>query len=270
MGESLVGEEVDIQYVQCYINKVPLPLIPPPKTIAVFNFHEILICFVSSAVSFPSLSHSVPGFIQAPADVVFLADTSQNTSRASFQWMQNFISRVIGTLDVGRDKYQVGLAQYGGQGHTEFLLNTYKTQDEMLAHIHRHFVFQGGSRRTGKALRYLHQTFFQEATGSRFLQGIPQYAVVITSGKSEDEVLDAAQTLREKGVKVMTVGVQDFDRRELEGMASPPLVYEMQGHDGVRRMMQDVNVVIQGIGKPEFRTEPEKEAVVGKVWFLGV
>uniref|UniRef100_A0A671FFT8 VWFA domain-containing protein n=1 Tax=Rhinolophus ferrumequinum TaxID=59479 RepID=A0A671FFT8_RHIFE len=194
--------------------------------------------------------------------VVFLADTSQNTSRASFQWMQNFISRVIGTLDVGRDKYQVGLAQYGGQGHTEFLLNTYKTQDEMLAHIHKHFVFRGGSRRTGKALRYLHQTFFQEATGSRFLQGIPQYAVVITSGKSEDEVLDAAQTLREKGVKVMTVGVQDFDRRELEGMASPPLVYEMQGHDGVRRMMQDVNVVIQGIGKPEFRTEPENEAVV--------
>ncbi|XP_074168927.1 collagen alpha-4(VI) chain [Rhinolophus sinicus] len=204
----------------------------------------------------------VPGFIQAPADVVFLADTSQNTSRASFQWMQNFLSRVIGMLDVGRDKYQVGLAQYGGQGHTEFLLNTYKTQDEMLAHIHKQFLFRGGSRRTGKALRYLHQTFFQEATGSRFLQGIPQYAVVMTSGKSEDEVSDAAQTLREKGVKVMTVGVQDFDRRELEGMASPPLVYEMQGHDGVRWVMQDVNTGIQGIGKPEFRTEPEKDAVV--------
>ncbi|XP_045647685.1 collagen alpha-4(VI) chain-like isoform X1 [Ursus americanus] len=201
-------------------------------------------------------------FTQAYADVVFLADTSQGTSPASFQWMQNFISRVVGLLDVGRNKYQIGLAQYGGQGHTEFLLNTYQTRDEMIVHIRDHFLLRGGSRRTGKALRYLHQTFFQEAAGSRFLQGVPQYAVVMTSGKSEDEFWDAAQTLRERGVKVMSVGVQDFDRRELEGMATPPLVYEMQGQDGVRQLMQDVGVVIQGTGQPRFGIASEKEPVV--------
>ncbi|VFV31089.1 Hypothetical predicted protein [Lynx pardinus] len=201
-------------------------------------------------------------FTEAYADVVFLADTSQNTSQASFQWMRNFMSRVVGLLDVGRDKYQIGLAQYGGQGHTEFLLNTYQTQDEMIAHIHGHFLLRGGSRRTGKALRYLHRTFFQEASGSRFLQGVPQYAVVMTSGKSEDEVWEAAQTLREKGVKVMSVGVQDFVQRELEGMATPPLVFETQGQDGVRQIMQDVSVVIQGTGKTEFGIESEKEAAV--------
>ncbi|GAB5576857.1 collagen alpha-4(VI) chain-like isoform X1 [Prionailurus iriomotensis] len=204
----------------------------------------------------------VKEFTEAYADVVFLADTSQNTSQASFRWMRNFMSRVVGLLDVGRDKYQIGLAQYGGQGHTEFLLNTYQTQDEMIAHIHGHFLLRGGSRRTGKALRFLHRTFFQEASGSRFLQGVPQYAVVMTSGKSEDEVWEAAQTLREKGVKVMSVGVQDFVQRELEGMATPPLVFEMQGQDGVRQIMQDVSVVIQGTGKTEFGIESEKEAVV--------
>ncbi|XP_077607002.1 collagen alpha-4(VI) chain-like [Crocuta crocuta] len=210
----------------------------------------------------PPVNYVFPEFTQAYADVVFLADTSENTSQASFQWMQNFISRVIGLLDVGRDKYQIGLAQYGGQGHTEFLLNTYQTQNEMIAHIHGHFLLRGGSRRTGKALRYLHQTFFQEAAGSRFLQGVPQYAVVMTSGKSEDEVWEAAHTLREKGVKVMSVGAQDFDRRELEGMATPPLVYEMQGQDGVRQIMQNVSVVIQGTGKLQFGIASEKEAVV--------
>uniref|UniRef100_G1P5G4 VWFA domain-containing protein n=1 Tax=Myotis lucifugus TaxID=59463 RepID=G1P5G4_MYOLU len=194
-----------------------------------------------------SLCSAVEGTIKgkkAYADVVFLADTSQNTSQASFQWMRNFISKVVKMLDVGRNKYQIGLAQYGGQGHTEFLLNTYQSQDEVTAHIHEHFVLRGGSRRTGKALRYLHQTFFQEAAGSRFLQGVPQYAVVITSGKSEDEVWDAAQTLREKGVKVMSVGVQDFDRRELEGMGTPPLVYEVQSQDGVRQVIQDVTIYL--------------------------
>lgn len=168
-------------------------------------------------------------------------------------------------LDVGRNKYQIGLAQYGGQGHTEFLLNTYQSQDEITAHIHEHFAVRGGSRRTGKALRYLHQTFFQEAAGSRFLQGVPQYAVVITSGKSEDEVWEAAQTLREKGVKVMTVGVQDFDRGDLEGMGTPPFVYEMRGQDGVRQAIQDVNTMIQGREQPGPRIQAQEDTTVGKV-----
>uniref|UniRef100_A0A8C5YFR0 VWFA domain-containing protein n=1 Tax=Microcebus murinus TaxID=30608 RepID=A0A8C5YFR0_MICMU len=185
-------------------------------------------------------------FTKTYADVVFLADTSQGTSRTSFQWMRNFVSGVVGMLEVGRDKYQIGLAQYGDQGHTEFLLSTYKTQQEMIVHVNEHFVPRGGSRRTGKALRHLHQTFFQEEAGSRFLQGIPQYVVVITSGKSEDEVRDAAQRLRKKGVKVMSVGVQDFDRTELEGMGFPDLIYGMWGEDRVRQVTQDVNMVIQG------------------------
>ncbi|XP_076986207.1 collagen alpha-4(VI) chain-like [Tamandua tetradactyla] len=195
------------------------------------------------------------------ADVVFLVDTSQGTSQTSFQRMQNFISRVVLMLEVGKDKYQIGLAQYGDQGHTEFLLSTYKTQDEMTAHIHEHFVPQGGSRRTGEALRYLHQTFFQEAAGSRFLQGIPQYGVIITSGKSEDDIWEATQILREKGVKIVSVGVQDFDRKELEGMGTPSLVYEMQEEDGVIQMLQDVTGVIQG-ARQQFRTEFKEEAVV--------
>ncbi|KAM6161015.1 collagen alpha-4(VI) chain-like [Erethizon dorsatum] len=201
-------------------------------------------------------------FSKASADVVFLIDTSQETSRASFQWIQNFISGVVSMLEVGRDKYQIGLAQYGDRGHTEFLLNTYKTQNEMITHIHEHFVLRGGSRRTGRALRYLLQVFLQEAAGSRSLQGVPQYAVVITSGKSEDEVWDAAQTLRKKGVKVVSMGVQGFDRRELEGIGSPVPVYDMQGEDGLRQITQNVGVMIQGTGQLEFRTESAGEAAV--------
>ncbi|XP_053525526.1 collagen alpha-4(VI) chain-like [Artibeus jamaicensis] len=200
-----------------------------------------------------------PEFTQAYGDVVFLADTSQNTSQASFQLMKNFISRVIGTLDIGRNKYQVGLAQYGGQGHTEFLLNTYQSQEEMIAHVRERFVLRGGSRKTGKALRYLYQTFFQEAAGSRFLQGIPQYVVVITSGQPEDEVLETTQMLKKKGVQVMSVGIQDFDRRELEGMGTPSLVYEMQGPDGVRLVTQNVHEVIHGMEQPESRIALEEE-----------
>ncbi|KAL6081555.1 hypothetical protein STEG23_000576, partial [Scotinomys teguina] len=189
------------------------------------------------------------------ADVVFLIDTSQETSQASFQWMQNFISRIIGMLEVGRDKYRIGLAQYGDQGHTEFLFNAYKTRNEMLTHLRKHLVPRGGSRKTGRALQFLHQTFFQEAAGSRIFQGIPQYAVVFTSGKSEGEVQDAAQILRKRGVNILSVGVQNSHRTELEGIGSLVFVSDLQREDRVRQLLQDVNEVIQGTQRPGVRTE---------------
>lgn len=178
--------------------------------------------------------------------------------------MQNFISGIIGFLEVGKDKYRIGLAQYGDQGYTEFLFNTNKTRDEMITHIQEHLVLQGGSRRTGRALQFLHQTFFQEVAGSRFLQGVPQYAVVITSGKSEGEVQDAAQILRKRGIEIMSVGVQDSDRMELEEIGSLVFVSDQQGENGVRQLIQDVNVVIQETQKSEVTTEAAEGAAEGK------
>ncbi|KAM6223855.1 collagen alpha-4(VI) chain-like [Rhynchocyon petersi] len=199
---------------------------------------------------------------KAYADVVFLVDTSQETSPSNFQWMKTFISRVVSTLEVGKDKYQIGLAQYSDQGHTEFLLNTYQTQNEALAHIQEQLRPRGGARRTGKALRYLRQTFFQETAGSRLLRGVTQYVVVITSGRSEDEVWEAAQALRDKGVKVVSVGIQNFDRNELEEMGSPSLVYDMPGEGGVQQILQNVQMTVQETKLPEVKTLANEEVVV--------
>lgn len=197
--------------------------------------------------------------------MVFLIDTSQGTSQSSFQWMQNFISRIIGILEVGKDKYRIGLARYSDQGHTEFLFNTHKTGNEMVTHIHEHLVLQGGSRRTGQGLRFLHRTFFQEAAGSRLLQGVPQYVVVISSGKSEDEVQEVAQTLRKRGVGIVSVGLQDFDRTEMEGIGPVVLVSDLQGEDAVRQLMKDVTMLIQGSPQPsQVMIEAAKEDAEGK------
>ncbi|XP_074051313.1 collagen alpha-4(VI) chain-like, partial [Macrotis lagotis] len=201
----------------------------------------------------PTLCSAVENQIQAStrpyADVVFLVDTSKGTSPASFHRMKSFIFRVIDILEVGRDKNQIGLAQYGHQGHTEFLLNTYQNPNEMITHLQQNFLLQGGARKTGNALQYIQETFFQEKAGSRFLQGIPQYAVVVTSGQSEDSVLEAAQKLKGRGVVVMAVGIQDFDRRELEVMATPPLVFEIEGQDGVKQLQQNVLEVFESSGR---------------------
>uniref|UniRef100_F7A5C3 VWFA domain-containing protein n=1 Tax=Monodelphis domestica TaxID=13616 RepID=F7A5C3_MONDO len=193
--------------------------------------------------------HYCQTFTKSYADVVFLVDTSEGTSSVSFNQMKDFICRVIDTLEVGRDKDQIGLAQYGNQGHVEFLLNAYQNPVEMISHIQQNFLPRGGARKTGNGLQYIQETFFQEEAGSRFLQGIPQYAVVITSGQSEDLVLEKAQKLKERGVKIMVVGIQDFDSRELKAMATPPLVFEIEGQDGIRQLHQGVSLVFGSSGQ---------------------
>ena len=98
-------EAIKIQYVQCYIKIIRLPLIFPTEN------HPCIFMTCLFDVSPLSDISLTPESTQCYADVVFLADTSQDTSQTSFEWMQNFISGVVHLLDAGRDKYQIGLAQ---------------------------------------------------------------------------------------------------------------------------------------------------------------
>ncbi|XP_044535330.1 collagen alpha-4(VI) chain-like [Gracilinanus agilis] len=248
------------QGVSIYVVGINVQDVQELKTIAskplekfLFSIEDFNILEGLSGNILPTLCSAVENQIQAftksYADVVFLVDTSEGTSSTSFNQMKNFIFRVIDTLEVGHDKDQIGLAQYGHQGHVEFLLNTYQNPVEMITHIQQNFLPRGGARKTGNGLQYLQETFFQEKAGSRFLQGIPQYAVIITSGQSEDLVLEEAQKLKERGVKIMVVGIQDFDSRELKVMATPSLVFEIEGQDGIRKLQQDVNLVFESSGQ---------------------
>ncbi|XP_072507398.1 collagen alpha-4(VI) chain-like [Notamacropus eugenii] len=259
-GVSIYVVGINVQDVQELETIASKPLEKFLFSIEDFNILEGL-----SSNILPTLCSAVKNQIQAftksYADVVFLVDTSGGTSPASFHRIKSFIFKVIDTLEVGRDKYQIGLAQYGHQGHVEFLLNTYQNSDEMIIHIQKNFLLRGGSRKTGNALQYIQETFFQEKAGSRFLQGIPQYAVVITSGQSEDLVLEAAQKLKERGVKIMAIGIQKFERRELEVMATPSLVFEIEEQDGVRQLQQDMSQVFESSGQLDLSSETGEEAI---------
>uniref|UniRef100_A0A8C5F2R0 VWFA domain-containing protein n=1 Tax=Gopherus evgoodei TaxID=1825980 RepID=A0A8C5F2R0_9SAUR len=166
-------------------------------------------------------------FTKHYADIVFLVDSSVNMGSSTFEQIKNFIYQIVDQLDIGTDKYRVGLAQYSREGLVEFLLNTYKSKEDVLNHLQGRVTFLGGPLQTGRALEFLHQVFFKEEAGSRISQGTPQFAVVITSAKSKDDVAEAAEELKEIGVKVISVGVQNFDREEMEVIATSPLVYQI-------------------------------------------
>ncbi|XP_061443604.1 collagen alpha-6(VI) chain-like [Rhineura floridana] len=190
-----------------------------------------------------AVESQIKAFTKHYADVVFLSGSSETMGSSNFEDVKKFIAQIVEQLDVGADKYRIGFAQYSGEGKKEFLLNTYESKQDVLDHIQSSIVFMGGPLQTGGALRFLHDVYFIEEAGSRFNQGTPQFTVVVTSAKSEDDVKESIKELKEMGVKVITVGVFNSDREELEEIATSPLVYQaddVQSLDQIQKTVVDI------------------------------
>ncbi|XP_053570261.1 collagen alpha-6(VI) chain-like [Bombina bombina] len=188
---------------------------------------------------------NIQAYSKRYADVVFLVDSSTSMSSSIFQQIKNFVVEIISQLDVGINKYRVGLAQYSGDSETEFLLNTYETKDEVINHVQTKLNFKRGPLNTGRALDFLRSTFFTEEAGSRINQGNSQFVVFITSAKSADAVDQSAQELRSIGVTTISVGIQNADKRELETVATLPFAFQIKGLQSIKNVQDDVvNVIL--------------------------
>ncbi|XP_030672368.1 collagen alpha-4(VI) chain-like [Nomascus leucogenys] len=152
-------------------------------------------------------------------DVVFLVDTNINPQHA--RSVRNFLHILVNSFNVSSETIHVGLAQYSDVPHSEFLLSTYHRKGDVLRHI-RQFQFKPGGKNMGLALKFILDHHFQEASGSRASQGVPQIAVVISSGPAEDHVHGPAEALRRAGILLYVVGVRDAVWAELMEIASSP------------------------------------------------
>ncbi|XP_018418248.1 PREDICTED: collagen alpha-6(VI) chain-like [Nanorana parkeri] len=194
------------------------------------------------------------------ADIVFLVDSSSSIGTAVFQQIKAFITRIIEQLDVGINKYRVGLAQYSGTAQTEFLLNTHDTKQQVTGHV-KNITFRGGPLNTGSALDYLHTTFYVEEAGSRINQGLPQFAVIITSAKSQDIVTTHAQQLKSIGVTTIAVGIRNSEREELEEIATDPFVFQLSDLRGIGDVEQEVVNAVATQEMLQFAVIPNAPAV---------
>lgn len=153
---------------------------------------------------------------------MFLVDTSIDPQYT--RHVRNFLYSVVNGFNVSRETIRVGLAQYSDAPHSEFLLSTYHHKSDVLRHIRR-FPFQPGrpgGTKLGLALQFLLDHHFQEAAGSRAREGVPQVAVVLSSGPSEDPVREPAAAFRRAGVLLYAVGSRGAAAAALREVASSP------------------------------------------------
>lgn len=144
---------------------------------------------------------------------MFLLDGSNSIHPEDFKKMKNFLASVVQDFDVSVNRVQIGAAQFSHTYRPEFPLGMFTGKKEISFQIENiQQIF--GYTHIGEALRQVGH-YFRPDTGSRINAGTPQVLLVLTDGKSQDEVAQAAEELRHKGIDIYSVGIGDVDDQQL-------------------------------------------------------
>ncbi|XP_029902398.1 collagen alpha-1(XIV) chain-like [Myripristis murdjan] len=155
----------------------------------------------------------------AKADIVLLVDGSWSIGRLNFKTIRAFIGRMVGVFEIGPDRVQIGLTQYSGDPKTEWHLNAHATRDSLLEAI-VNLPYKGGNTMTGRALNYILQNNFKANVGMR--PDSRKIGVLITDGRSQDEIVLSSQRLRDQGIELYAIGVKSASKKELRSIATDP------------------------------------------------
>uniref|UniRef100_A0A8C4QAG4 VWFA domain-containing protein n=1 Tax=Eptatretus burgeri TaxID=7764 RepID=A0A8C4QAG4_EPTBU len=161
------------------------------------------------------------------ADILIVMDGSSSIIGANFEILKKFFCQFVGNFEIGPQYMQIGMMQYSTDPHTEFLFNECPKKEDVVKAI-QNIKQVIGDTYTAEALRYAVKHFYIESTGNRLTAGVPQMAIVFTDGEAHDkyEVEASVKELKDLGVKVLCIGVQNALIEELELIASSPeLVY---------------------------------------------
>nr|XP_033473501.1 collagen alpha-3(VI) chain-like isoform X3 [Epinephelus lanceolatus] len=169
-------------------------------------------------------------------DVVFLIDGT-TAVRSEFPSIREMIRRVVEKLDVGLDKVRISVVQYSDDARADFLLNEYSTKDEVRQAVTR-LRSRGGTRlNTGRALEWVYRNIYQRAAGSRIEDGVPQFLILVTGGKSTDDVSTAADQLKRNQVAPLAIGSRNADPDELRKISlKPELIYRVDSFQQLPRV----------------------------------
>ncbi|XP_040899842.1 collagen alpha-6(VI) chain-like isoform X2 [Toxotes jaculatrix] len=202
----------------------------------------LLLSLIMAACFYGNTAQKTVCTQEAVADIVFMVDGSWSIGTSNFEQIRQFLYTLVNSFDVGPDHVRIGLVQYSTNPRTEFLLNTYQNKVDILQYISK-LPYLGGGTHTGQGLDFMLKEHFVAAAGSRADQNVPQIAVVITDGKSQDNVESHAQDLKRKGIILYAIGIKDADEDQLKEIANEPYsqhVYSVSDFTALQGISQSI------------------------------
>ncbi|VDN06501.1 unnamed protein product [Thelazia callipaeda] len=184
----------------------------------------------SGFIDVSSNAHLPPGRVctlhtQCPAqptDLVFLIDGSGSIGSETFhQEILRFVKEFIELFDVSPQKTRVAVMQYSDRIRHEFDLNQYSSAEQLKQAIDQiellvidnilYFRYLTGLTRTGAAIEHVIDEVFTERRGARPINaGVQRIIIVITDGRSQDNVSIPVQKALHQRLQIFSVGSEFF------------------------------------------------------------
>ena len=164
---------------------------------------------------------SILDLCSQPIDLVLALDVSSSINPDNYFEIKQFTKELVNGFDIGYDKTHVGILIFSTRAEKQIGLTDTYDRNELQAKIDR-LPFRGDGTAIDDALRLANNAFFSLTGGAR--QGIPHIMILITDGACNacnEPVEDAAQTIKDGGVIVYTIGVgNQISTAELEIISS--------------------------------------------------
>ncbi|KAL3970221.1 piezo-type mechanosensitive ion channel component 1/2 [Sarotherodon galilaeus] len=190
-------------------------------------------------------------------DIVFLLDGSDNT-QSDFPAIRSFVEQMVETLTVDENRDRISVVQYSGDPQTHFNLNTYMAKQDVLSAIQRLNHKGGISLNTGVALDYVRKNAFAESSGSRHQQGVPQILILLSSGRSQDDVASAAAALKQEKIVPFCVGTRNANILELQMIAhDPSYAFSITQFDDIGRMHDQLVSLLKRVPRQQPRQKSQ-------------
>uniref|UniRef100_A0A2I3GJU8 Vitrin n=1 Tax=Nomascus leucogenys TaxID=61853 RepID=A0A2I3GJU8_NOMLE len=183
------------------------------------------------------------------ADIGFVIDGSSSVGTGNFRTVLQFVTNLTKEFEISDTDTRIGAVQYTYEQRLEFGFDKYSSKPDILNAIKRVGYWSGGTS-TGAAINFaLEQLFKKSKPNKRKLM------ILITDGRSYDDVRIPAMAAHLKGVFTYAIGVAWAAQEELEVIATHPARDHSFFVDEFDNLYQYVPRIIQNICT-EFNSQP--------------
>ncbi|CAI5673990.1 unnamed protein product [Oreochromis niloticus] len=170
------------------------------------------------------------GCSTAVNDLVYIIDGSWSVGVLDFDTAKQWLINITSQFDISSHYTQVAVIQYSDTPRLEIPLGKHQGVAELIKAI-RSISYLGGNTQTGRAIKFAVDHVFASSQRGNLVKN--RIAVVVTDGKSQDDVVDASMEARAQSITVFAVGVgTEITTSELISIANkPPSTYVLYAED---------------------------------------
>ncbi|NXG82918.1 VITRN protein, partial [Stercorarius parasiticus] len=183
------------------------------------------------------------------ADIGFVIDGSSSVGTSNFRTVLQFVANISKEFEISDTDTRIGAVQYTYEQRLEFSFDKYNTKQDVLSAIKRISYWSGGTS-TGAAISYASEQLFSKSKPNK-----RKIMILITDGRSYDDVRVPAMAAHRNGVIAYSVGVAWAAQDELEAIATDPDKEHSFFVDEFDNLYRFVNQLIQNICT-EFNSQP--------------